>query len=288
MNIELIRSLVGDADPEQLRNIDCFFSENFGIFLPVSGPCYYAQQPMHTHPSYMVIITSDEFSKMQVGKQLIQSKAGKMWLMSPGIEHTELPTEDIPRYICLLFRKDFFESILLKYYSKSIPNIDYASYNAPQELIGLARKFMSEYVNKRIGWQGMLELLATEMGHSVLRQIYQVEMKDSKLDYRLDVNRIIEYLHKNIIEPISIDNLVQFSAMSKANLIRVFKKETALTPMEYLNNIRLEKAKKMLLSSQLSISEIALECGFNSQTYFSSSFKKKFNSTPSAYAQTVK
>ncbi len=288
MNIELLKSLIGEVDPEQLRNIDCFINEKFGIFLPVSGPCYYAQQPMHTHPAYMVVITSDEFSKVQLGDQVIRSIAGKMLIMSPEVEHTELSSDEIPRYICLLFRKDFFENILLSYYSKSVPYIEYSFYNVPQELIGLARKFMNEYVNKRTGWEGILELLATEMAHSVIRQIYQIEMNHSKQDFRIDVNRLIEYLYQNITEPISIDDLVQNSTMSKAHLIRVFKKETGIPPMEYLNNIRLEKAKKLLLVGELTISETAMECGFNSQTYFSSSFKKKFNSTPSSYAQTVK
>ena len=287
MDIEQIQKLVGNADPEQLRHIDCFLSDNMGVFIPVSGPCYYAQQPMHTHPGYMVIIASDEFSKVQLDNSVIKSMSGKMLVMSPGVMHSELPPEDVPRYIALMIKKEFFESILLEHYAKDIPFIKCGFYSVPQSLAGIVRKFMLEYSNKSVGYKQMLNLLAGEAVHTILRAVYGVSLPNATLDYRIEINKLIEYMHTNMSEVLGIKDMIHFSGMSKATLMRVFKSETGWSPMEYLNNIRLERARKMLIAGDSSISEIAHACGYNSPSYLSSSFKKKFGYAPSFYTQKV-
>jgi AraC-like DNA-binding protein len=65
--------------------------------------------------------------------------------------------------------------------------------------------------------------------------------------------------------------------------MRIFKQETGTTPVDFLIQIRLERAKKLLISSMESITDIAYTCGFNSSSHFATSFLKKFNATPSDF-----
>jgi AraC-like DNA-binding protein len=57
--------------------------------------------------------------------------------------------------------------------------------------------------------------------------------------------------------------------------------------MEYVNELRLERAKKLLLAGGKSMTEIALDCGFGSSSYLSSSFHQAFKMTPSEYQRSV-
>ena len=90
-------------------------------------------------------------------------------------------------------------------------------------------------------------------------------------------------MEQHFSEKITVDTLAQLSNMSQSNFNRLFKKEMNISPIEYLINLRLRKAKKYLSEMSNSISDIALKCGFYSASYFSSCFYKQFNLSPSEY-----
>ena len=71
--------------------------------------------------------------------------------------------------------------------------------------------------------------------------------------------------------------------MSETTFNRHFKKETGITPIEYLLDVRIRKSKDMLRRNELSITEIAILCGFSSVAYFSSCFTNRVNVSPQEY-----
>ncbi|MGN1105127.1 MAG: helix-turn-helix domain-containing protein, partial [Huintestinicola sp.] len=62
-----------------------------------------------------------------------------------------------------------------------------------------------------------------------------------------------------------------------------FKNETGVTPIEYLIGIRLERAKTMLKRKSISVTEIAMNCGFGSSAHFSSCFQSRVGISPTEY-----
>ncbi|MCG8329324.1 MAG: AraC family transcriptional regulator [Chitinophagales bacterium] len=92
-----------------------------------------------------------------------------------------------------------------------------------------------------------------------------------------------EYLHDNMSKPISLETLSKTIGVSKYYLHRLFTELTGTTPLKYLTYIRLEEAKNKLRHSKHSIFEIATECGFDSISYFSNTFKKYVGCSPSQY-----
>nr|WP_236017295.1 helix-turn-helix transcriptional regulator [Roseivirga sp. E12] len=82
---------------------------------------------------------------------------------------------------------------------------------------------------------------------------------------------------------ISLECLSKSIGISKFYLNRLFKELTYTTPVEYITSLRLTEAKNLLRESKMSIIEISTCCGFESQSYFSRTFKKAFGITPSAY-----
>lgn len=99
--------------------------------------------------------------------------------------------------------------------------------------------------------------------------------------YHPYINRAIDYINKNFAEPLTIETLAQHLNINKCYFCSLFKKETGQTFSQYLNFIRVEKSKELLLNEEnLSILDIAIAVGFNNQSYYNSIFKKLNDKTP--------
>ena len=97
------------------------------------------------------------------------------------------------------------------------------------------------------------------------------------------VLKIMEYLHLHFAEKITLEELSENFFISKGALMYNFKKYTNCSLIDFLLNIRITKAKEMLLNTHKSIEEISEACGFSSANYFGLIFKNKEGLSPSAY-----
>lgn len=101
------------------------------------------------------------------------------------------------------------------------------------------------------------------------------------------IRKPVEFIKANYAKPISIHELSGVASLSVSALERRFKKELKKTPMQFLREIRLENARRMLVETKISISEIAFLNGFPSHSYFSRHFKKMFGELPSDYREEI-
>ena len=77
------------------------------------------------------------------------------------------------------------------------------------------------------------------------------------------------------------DELAELAHLSVSALERRFKKHLAKTPNQFINEVRLENARKLLIETQLPISQVAYQCGFSAPSYFSKQFRRLFGEIPS-------
>ena len=91
-----------------------------------------------------------------------------------------------------------------------------------------------------------------------------------------------DFIKRNCTEKLTIDMLEKFAHMSKASLIRMFKRELGLSPMEYIIRLRLDKAKQLLQVTR-SVKESCFASGFNDVNYFVRLFKNREGITPGRY-----
>lgn len=94
------------------------------------------------------------------------------------------------------------------------------------------------------------------------------------------VTRSLEYINDNLDINIELDELARNVSLSKYHFLRMFKKELLLTPHQYILNKRVEKAKS-LIQNGFSISNAAIEVGFNDQSHFNRNFKRYYDYLPS-------
>ena len=97
------------------------------------------------------------------------------------------------------------------------------------------------------------------------------------------VLKVIDYLYAHYREKLTLDGLAQRFFVSKATIIYNFNRYLHCSPMDFLLNLRMTKAKEELLKTDKSICQIAEECGFRSANYFSLIFKRKEQLSPGNY-----
>lgn len=99
----------------------------------------------------------------------------------------------------------------------------------------------------------------------------------------LRIGATIGYLEDHYQEPVSIGQLTKIGGMSESSLLRAFKQATGYTPVEYLLRLRIRRGCELLRRTDLNITEIAFETGFNDSNYFTRQFKKKMGISPREY-----
>ena len=97
------------------------------------------------------------------------------------------------------------------------------------------------------------------------------------------ISSIEKYLQQNYMNALTLETLSTLFFLSKYELCRRFKAEVGENLWEYIGNLRISKAKQLLLSSSLRISEISSRVGYRDPTYFSNSFKKQVGMSPKVY-----
>lgn len=95
--------------------------------------------------------------------------------------------------------------------------------------------------------------------------------------------RVIAHLHAHFAEPLRITELAGVAGMSKAGLDRLFKKIISVSPMQYLQKVRVERAVHLLSGTGLPLGEIAQSCGYYDQSIFTRKFKNHTNLTPGEF-----
>lgn len=99
------------------------------------------------------------------------------------------------------------------------------------------------------------------------------------------VYNVIKYLHKNYNQPLTLDTISAEFNISKYHLSHIFKNITGATIIEFLTTIRFSHIEAMLLTTNMSISQIAYESGFSSIQHFNKVFKKTKGLSPKQYKQ---
>lgn len=149
----------------------------------------------------------------------------------------------------------------------------------------LLRKMAEQYRKKETGYEmavkGCLCLLwasLVEKGISAARQIQPKEERDLAR-----IKEAMTYIQQNFSCKVSLEDVAQVVAISKSELCRCFRRVLKVSPMEYLIQFRLEEASRQLLSTDKSVTQIALETGFDSPSHLGRFFLKEFGCTPRQY-----
>jgi AraC-like DNA-binding protein len=126
-----------------------------------------------------------------------------------------------------------------------------------------------------------VNLLITRLLTEAMEEYYGGE--PSPKQYPAWVREATTVLSERCAEELRVSELAARFYMEQSSFTRRFKSHTGKTPKEYQINCRMERAVTLLLGSDLSLSEIAVRCGFASHSFFTKTFKRLYGITPTAY-----
>ena len=129
------------------------------------------------------------------------------------------------------------------------------------------------------------EMMIFFMTHLLEKYGYS-SLKQPIID-RKEIYLVCQFIEEHFNEPISLKQLCLYSHLSKSTLLRAFTKYIGVTPYRYLQNIRINKAKK-LLEQGLSPIEVSFQTGFSDQSHFSHFFNMFTGLSPAAYKRIFK
>ncbi len=287
MDFNKVREFAGPVSPEDMKYVDYYIGEHMGIFIPNGGLFEYALEP-HRLPAYLFGFMYHERAFISIDNRLISLKPGGLICISPMIEHYEVPTDLQSRYCVVNIRKEHIEALYTKHTGKCIPKFRGEYYELTHEIPELVKNYIYEHTQKRLGYETICSSLENIIVEKILRCILGEKLELRGLNVRFEVEKAVQYMYHHMHHKIALEDLANDSQMSVSRFSFIFKEQLCLSPMEYLNDLRLERARRMLLLGNKSILEISQECGFGSTSYFTTRFSKKLGCTPSSYRQQLK
>lgn len=156
-----------------------------------------------------------------------------------------------------------------------------------KNVMDMLKKIHEENIAKDIGYELKIKTLLMEIWR--LCFVNGEKQNNSDTDKTLEnIKKVFEYIHREYASPVTLDDIASYVNMSKGYFCRRFSDIMHMTPFEYLLCVRIENSCRMLTENTLSIGEISQECGFNSFSYFSKTFKKIIGCTPREYIKQQK
>lgn len=116
---------------------------------------------------------------------------------------------------------------------------------------------------------------------------YPVETPDSGTPSDM-LKKVLDYIELNYSDVITVSELADICNFSDYHFMRFFKKYMNMTCIEYINNMRLEKAVELFEKGNTSILDVSLSVGFHNLSYFHRAFKKKYHMTPLSFINEIK
>jgi AraC family transcriptional activator of pobA len=113
-----------------------------------------------------------------------------------------------------------------------------------------------------------------------LIEIDRMRTKDIPPDNEERLAQTIRYIHQYYSDEVNLTQLAKMANYSYDHFRHLFKQHTGVTPMNYIIQLRIDRAKQMLLDHPPSTTQVALECGFASLSHFSNAFKKLTGKSP--------
>lgn len=137
------------------------------------------------------------------------------------------------------------------------------------------------------GKEELFLLTFSELIGEYSEQCENILLQHSVPECREEIEKACLYINENFSDRVTLDKLCKITALSRAALVRAFAKEKGITPYRYLENIRLNAAKRLLEQGESPV-DAALKTGFSDQSHFTNFFKAYIGLTPKQYGNIFK
>jgi AraC-like DNA-binding protein len=249
----------------------------------------------HQHIEYELILFTEGEGRAFIGNYIGEFETGDIFFLGSNLPHTfqKAQNEQITSAVVVQFTDHFWGNDFMELPEcKSLKNLFETAAQGLKLKNGLAAK-LNPLIRELEQLQGLsriirlcecLQLIAASPDYET---ISTQEVKTFQARNRGRIDKIFQYTIDNFTEPISLADVAGTAGMSIPAFCSYFKKSTKKTYIDFLNEIRIGHACKLLIDTQKSVLEICYESGFNTLANFNKQFLKMKKLTPSGYRRNI-
>ena len=186
------------------------------------------------------------------------------------------------------FCEYYFPSLTNVFFEKS-NLMEILPYEDLQYLSSLFIQLAYDYFDKKFGYELMNLSLLNRLFYELLQRVpYRLlgeEERSQNIQRLHRVNRIVNFIEENYTEKLLLSTIAERENLSLTYMSHFFKENLNTTFQEYLNQIRFEKAKRLIVQSNMKMIDICLECGFSDTRYLNNIFLKHFGCSPKQFRE---
>jgi len=256
----------------------------------------YGHIPIHWHEDLQLILVTNGTVQFRVDSEEYIIGTHEGIVINTGWLHSARSYNGADgAFLCINFHPEFFYPNESQSYNRYVkPVIKNPYFKAIQleletpwqnKLIECIKKLRFHYDADDDYNEIIIRSIMFEIWYDLLHNIEAIQDFDipGSTETSARINTILEYIHENYSSKISLLDLAAVANLSRSECCRSFKKQMAATPFEYINRYRLAQSMSLLRLTDMSVTEISHEVGFNSPSLFISSFKKLTGLTPAKY-----
>lgn len=229
----------------------------------------------------------ESLTDRRIGRRLVP--AGGIHLVSPGVDfgiHLNGAIETVHVYV----RRSIIEEVALEMVDGDPSRIEIPStiVECDKALHALIDASAHAVEDESLGSSMFADYLSRAIAAQLIRSYSKARLKgggrtatSSALSPTL--SEAVEYMSANIDTAINLSDIAQATNRSPSHVSRMFRTELGMPPHRYLINLRVDKARRLLEKTSMSIAEIAYECGFAHQEHLTRLFRRQCDTTPAAY-----
>lgn len=237
--------------------------------------------PPHLHPYIEIAYVVEGTTEITINDRTSTLNSGDSAISFPNDVHS-YNNKEFSKILIFIFSSEITSDFFSKRMNKTLENSFFTSSLIGSEITPLFTMLREEFTaaNNKYVIKGLL--------YAILGRFDPYfKLKNSEHSYNSTTQSLLSYIENHYHENISLDSVAHDLGFSKFYLSRIFSNKIGYQFNDYVNRLRINKAQKLLSESQLSITSIAMECGFESQRNFNRIFKEHTNMTPSEFKSSL-
>lgn len=246
----------------------------------------------HMHPEYEIVYISDGEGKRHIGNHISYFKKGDLILLGPNLPHFGFTQEqEMDHYeIVVQMAEDFLgPNFMSRPEIAQIRNLferaknGLSFYGKTKESIGLKllKTYKAQPFKRLIGFLEILQEMATSEEYEALN-VDGITL-NVMIESEARVQNIYQYVQANFQSHITLQEISKIANMTEPAFCRFFKNATNKTFTQFVNELRVLNASKLLAETDMLITDVAHESGFNNLSHFNKHFLKINGSRPTQY-----
>jgi len=234
----------------------------------------------------LVFISKGEGFFESTNIPLRQIKEGNCFFLFPGTWHRYKPKPELGwEEYWVSFKGSYADELMLKdFFSIDTPIID-IGYN--EHFLDLFHRLIETVKSAELGYKQIIPGITMEI-LGLVNAVAKFKIENNNDKSSLIISKARFLLQEAIEEPINIEEMAKDLPMGYSKFRKLFKQKTGFTPNQYYLEMRLNKAKALLRTTDLNIVEISHLTGFETLFYFSALFKKKNGVSPTHYRRNIR